>query len=46
VKYFIRDWLALRGDVRHVLAFGSVHSNLEYTVGVTFYFGGTRPWER
>ena len=43
VKYFITDWLALRGDVRHVLAFGSVHSNLEYTVGLTFYFGGAKP---
>ena len=45
VKYFIRDWLALRGDVRHVLAFGSVHSNLEYTLALTFYFGGAKPVE-
>ena len=33
LKYFVTDWLALRGDVRHVLAFGSIHSNLEYGVG-------------
>jgi OOP family OmpA-OmpF porin len=46
VKYFITDWLALRGDVRHLLAFGSVHSNLEFTVGCTFYFGGTQLVER
>ncbi len=43
VKYFVRDWLALRGDVRHVLAFGSTYNDLEYTVGLTFYFGGKRP---
>ena len=39
LKYFLMDWLALRGDVRHVLSFGSVHSNLEYTIGLTFYCG-------
>jgi OOP family OmpA-OmpF porin len=43
LKYFLFDWLALRGDVRHVLSFGSIHSNLEYTIGVTFYFGGRKP---
>ena len=42
LKYFVTDWLALRGDVRHVLAFGSVHSNLEYGLGLTFYFGGAK----
>jgi OOP family OmpA-OmpF porin len=42
LKYFVTDWLALRGDVRHVLAFGSVYNNLEYTVGLTFYFGGAK----
>lgn len=43
LKYFLTDWLALRGDVRHVLAFGSVHNNLEYALGLTFYFGGSKP---
>jgi len=43
LKYFVTDWLALRGDVRHVLAFGSTYNNLEYTIGVTFYFGGAKP---
>ncbi|PIP04950.1 MAG: hypothetical protein COX52_14625 [Syntrophobacterales bacterium CG23_combo_of_CG06-09_8_20_14_all_48_27] len=43
LKYFFTDWLALRGDVRHVLAFGSVYNNLEYTLGLTFYFGGHKP---
>ncbi len=38
LKYFVTDWLALRGDVRHILAFGSVYNNLEYTLGLTFYF--------
>ncbi len=43
LKYFFTDCLALRGDVRHVLAFGSVYNNLEYALGLTFYFGGTKP---
>jgi OOP family OmpA-OmpF porin len=43
LKYFVTDWLALRGDVRHVLAFGSVYNNLEYGLGLTFYFGGAKP---
>jgi OOP family OmpA-OmpF porin len=42
LKYFVTDWLALRADVRHVLAFGSVYNNLEYTVGLMFYFGGKK----
>ena len=43
LKYFFTDWLALRGDVRHVLAFGSVYNNLEYAICLTFYFGGSKP---
>ncbi len=43
LKYFFTDWLALRGDVRHILAFDSVHNNLEYTLGLSFYFGGSKP---
>lgn len=42
LKYFVTDWLALRGDVRHVLAFGSVYNNLEYVAGLQFYFGGKK----
>jgi len=43
LKYFLTDRLALRADVRHVLAFGSVYNNLEYALGLTFYFGGSKP---
>ncbi len=43
LKYFITDWIGLRADVRHVLAIGSVYNNLEYTLGLTFYFGGAKP---
>ncbi|NTW99872.1 MAG: outer membrane beta-barrel domain-containing protein [Geobacteraceae bacterium] len=43
VKYFVTPDLALRGDVQHVLL---VHdtgdNNLEYSVGLTFNFGGKR----
>jgi OOP family OmpA-OmpF porin len=42
VKYFITDWLALRADARYVLTTGSIYNNLEYTLGLTFYFGGTK----
>jgi OmpA-OmpF porin, OOP family len=42
-KFFFTNWLAFRADVRHVLAFGSVYNNLEYTGGLTFYFGGREP---
>ena len=38
LKYFIKDWMALRADVRHVMAFGSIYHNLEYALGLTFYF--------
>ena len=45
VKYFINDWIALRGDVRHLLTFHTSNfgatdnwSNFEYNVGLTFQF--------
>ena len=42
-KYFFTDALALRGDVRHLVVTDSDHdSNLEYTLGLTFAFGGGR----
>lgn len=40
VKYFITDWLALRGDIRHLVVLDGGRSNLEYTAGVTFQLGG------
>ncbi|OGP67307.1 MAG: hypothetical protein A2W27_07365 [Deltaproteobacteria bacterium RBG_16_44_11] len=42
VKYFLTDAIALRGDVRHVLAIGSIYNDLEATVGLAFYFGGKK----
>lgn len=43
VKYFVADNVALRGDVRHVLlVHDSGHNNLEYSVGLTFQFGGVK----
>ena len=45
VKYFVTEDLALRADVRHDLfcEFDKLCSNLEYTVGLTFLFGGKAP---
>lgn len=43
LKYFVAPDVALRGDVRHVLIFSDIgHTNLEYSVGLTFQFGGVR----
>jgi OOP family OmpA-OmpF porin len=42
LKYFLNENVALRGDVRHVIAFDETQSNLLYTVGVTFLFGGEK----
>jgi len=43
VKYFVAPDVALRGDVRHVLlVHDSGSNNLEYSVGLTFQFGGVR----
>jgi formylglycine-generating enzyme required for sulfatase activity len=39
VKYFLYDRLALRADVRHILANASA---FEYTLGVTIPFGGVK----
>ena len=46
VKYYLTDSVAVRGDVRHILLFEGDDGNLsnwEYTVGMTFLFGGVRP---
>ncbi|MFH2043670.1 MAG: OmpA family protein [Pseudomonadota bacterium] len=47
LKYFITDNVALRGDVRHILPYGSLGkddsvNNLLCTVGVSFLFGGEK----
>jgi OOP family OmpA-OmpF porin len=42
LKYFVTDWMALRADVRYVMGIGSVYHNLEYALGLSFYFGGKR----
>ncbi len=36
VKYFFRDGVALRGDVRHVFVEDQSHINILYTLGVEF----------
>ncbi len=44
VKYFLTDALAVRADVRHlILSKEETLNNLEYTVGVSFIFGGEQP---
>jgi outer membrane beta-barrel protein len=43
VKYFVAPDIALRADVRHAILFHNpINNNLEYGVGLTFQFGGTR----
>ena len=44
IKYFLNDNLALRGDFRHlVFQDNDTFSNYEYTVGLTYQFGGMKP---
>ncbi len=42
VKYFLTKNIALRGDVRHVISFDETYSNLLYTAGLSFFFGGEK----
>ncbi len=42
IRYFVSDAWALRGDIRHILVIDQldrVLGNLEYTVGLNFFFG-------
>lgn len=43
LKAFVAESVALRGDVRHLVTPSDSLNNLEYTVGMTFLFGGTKP---
>lgn len=45
VKLYLTEWLALRFDARHVLAFGSIEHNFEYTAGLSFFFGSPKKVE-
>jgi len=44
LKFFLKENIALRGDVRYVIPFNGEHSrvdnNLLYTIGISFAFGG------
>jgi len=42
VKYFLKENMALRGDVRHIISFGSTNHNLCYTIGLSIFFGGEK----
>lgn len=42
LKYFLTESIALRADVRHLLAVGSLYNDLEATLGIAFYFGGKK----
>lgn len=43
VKYFVTPDIALRGDVRHaILIHDTGDNNFEYSVGLTFQFGGVK----
>jgi OmpA-OmpF porin, OOP family len=46
LKYFLTDSIALRGDARQLFLFEDPNSpkyNWEYSMGVTFLFGGNKP---
>jgi len=48
IKYFLNDNFALRGDLRHIILRNNdrTFNNVEYTVGITYQFGGMnqRSW--
>jgi OOP family OmpA-OmpF porin len=43
LKYFVTDRLALRVDARQVYIFDDSRKDFEYTAGLSFYFGGSKP---
>jgi len=42
LKFFFTDWLALRGDIRQIYVFDNSKKDIEYTLGLVFYFGGSK----
>lgn len=42
LKIFFADWIALRGDIRHVYLPQEELNNVEYGVGLSFFFGGKK----
>jgi outer membrane beta-barrel protein len=42
LRFFFTDWLALRGDIRQIYVFDNSKKDIEYTLGLTFYFGGSK----
>lgn len=44
LKYFLEDYLAVRGEVRHLLVYNNVdtRNNFEVGVGMSYYFGKER----
>ena len=43
LKYFLYKDIALRGDIRHMILLNDNYNNLEYTIGLAYYFGGPKP---
>ena len=43
LKFFFTDWLALRADVRQIYIFDNSMKDIEYTLGLSFYYGGSKP---
>jgi OOP family OmpA-OmpF porin len=43
LKFFITDWLALRADIRQIYVFDNSKKDFEYTLGLSFSFGGSKP---
>ncbi len=42
LKYFLNDAWAVRGDIRHLIILDRVRNDLEYTVGLSYSFGGVK----
>lgn len=43
LRFFFTDSVALRADVRQIYVFDDSMKDIEYTLGLSFYFGGSKP---
>lgn len=44
-KYFMFSNIAIRGDVRHIFLPNDSYNNFEYTLGLSYYFGGPKTYK-
>jgi OOP family OmpA-OmpF porin len=43
IEYALTDAVSARADIRHLILTDNARSNLEYTIGLSWFFGGAAP---